>query len=315
MPSSNQSVIDKRGYIFSLPTLGLPDLAGEWVHVEVAIASKDAGILALNAGAYDAPRRFPCSQDSVIDVEYEGAVWILPLCAPEKSANDTEVFTLKARRHLASSLPDPKRIKLLDGLGMWCVEHQEGLASFKSSTKTPTAKKRPTEENEKAFWTSKFAALLIGLGPQAYDSKIFNARWMKLNTSAHLSGWHSAQGKEQPPADWAQSTENAFEEKWSAEVQAQALVEAVKGGASPDMDPPNFQLQARMKGEEVILEYACVFDDERGKRASEGKWKVVPPRAWRLGYELKFVNQVRKTYGKKPLTEEELPLARPTLGA
>lgn len=321
MPSSSKSVVDERGYVFCLPTLGMPDPAGEWVSIKVAMGTKEKAISLLNEGGYDAPRRFACNRYKIVAVDYESAVWILPFCAPEKKAKDTETFTLKVRRLPPADIPGASRLKVPDGLGMWSAFHPGGLNALQLTkeelrAKNSKASKPPTEADEKAFWSTDCASLTQDKDkPKTLSPSLFSIKWAKLSTSAHPLGWPSNKSKKDAPRStgWQHSPAEAFEDAWCTEAMAQAFIEAVQSSTPVSFVGPGIELQAHAEtgsNDVIVFEYAFSFGEE-APPSRKDQWKRVPTRAWKPGYELKFVNQVRESYGKKPIKENQLHLTRP----
>lgn len=326
MAPSHQSAVDPRGYIFKLPTLGLPDPNGQWVHIKVAIGLKHQAAAALQDPNVSAPRRYACDRYALVDLDYEGACFIIPLCLPELPSPATEVFTLRVRRHLAEDLPCDDRIKLPDGLGFfpWMPIPEEGISVFAGPAsikrKSSTAATPPTEADEKAFWENEYGELLRDW--DAEQSTIapdaFNASWGKLYTSSEPAGASiksTMKNKEfHHSSEWIHTPEDAFDEDWMVEALAKALIEAVKTSKPPvSREPPTISLQARTGkdgSDEVKFEYAFVFTSGDGAQPSNLKWKPIPTHAWKPGYELIFVNQVRGSLYKHPLSQEDLARSR-----
>lgn len=317
MPSAIN--LDQRGYIFAFPALGLPDPAGEWVHLKVGIGSKERAIPKLNDGASSAPRRFAGEESKVLDVEYEGAVWLLPLCAPQQAACDTEVFTIKARRVPAASFS--KCIELPNGLPMWYIKHLEGFAAFHTPSVDKAQPLQPPktarEDDEETFWACLLSSLLqVKDTSKKLPADFTIADWpSKLITTSHSA---SLGKKEQKPRrtrilDWRYHPNDALSQAWYLRAMTDSLLAA--GKKSTRIDPFAVGIIMRSTpGEEgtyeILFEYAFTFVEQSPVPPDE-QWKRVPLRAWNPGYELKFVNQVREMYGQEPLTEDEVTWARP----
>lgn len=90
------------GYLFLLPSLGLPDPAGEWVTIQAALTTNHLYALdALDkAKAMSSPRRMrsPSGETVTVDVEHEGALWLLPILEAREGEGDPQVFTMRVRR-------------------------------------------------------------------------------------------------------------------------------------------------------------------------------------------------------------------------
>lgn len=78
-PSASSFVVDPNGYLFKLPSLGLPDPAGEWVRVCGAIGSRDEAIrLVGDHKAADAPLRRIDGKYGIKELEHDGSIWFFP---------------------------------------------------------------------------------------------------------------------------------------------------------------------------------------------------------------------------------------------
>lgn len=92
--------VDGKGYRFTLPSLGLPDPAGQWVLVHGAVTTNQTDTLAAlskTSSNTQSAMRYPPGDCVTIDVTHEGALWVLPLL-DLKGSTDCETFTVKVRR-------------------------------------------------------------------------------------------------------------------------------------------------------------------------------------------------------------------------
>lgn len=162
-PSSNampKKAVSEQGYIFVLPSLGLPDPQGDWVTLKVAFGTRERAnqLIKDHDDSVELPRRYMSDRNSLMNLDYEGAMWILPLVAPQKQASEGEVFSVKARRMLSILMPEDYRPRLPKGVGRF--EHMgkdkkpgqappDRLAKAKSSVPA-------TQADEDAFWADMF---------------------------------------------------------------------------------------------------------------------------------------------------------------
>lgn len=323
MPS--QTLVDQRGYVFSLPTLGLPDPAGEWISIGAAIGTKEKAIDFVRRGAFNEPRRYACDREALVVVEFEGAAWILPFCAPQTRTTLTaESFTLKVRRLPLIDASEYSRIKLPDGLALWCATHPKGLSFFEPPeylrNKYSTASRPPIEADEQTFWHNIFTSPQQGaVGPKPLASGLLKVDWSsKLHSTSHPAAWQTCKDKrvDPVPMNWDYSPLEAFEPAWQNESLLQAINEARKLSKSPKIDHPALAVKAKTYkgGAEIAFLWAPTFG-EKAPEPREDQWRPIPTRAWKKGHELRFVNQVRVNYGLTPIKQDELHLARAAASA
>lgn len=141
MPSKRQLAIDMRGYIFQLPTLGLPDPEGDWVDLRVAIGTLQAATTATQDPSITAPRRYASASSlcSILDVGYEGALYFLPLLLPERPSPTTEVFTIRVPRLWPCDHWFPIRLFVPPGLQLFAWMPPPGVAAFEPPESTTSA--------------------------------------------------------------------------------------------------------------------------------------------------------------------------------
>lgn len=99
--------VDGKGYLFTLPALGLPDPKGEWIELQGAMTrnqldTMDALSKAKAKASGKAILHCPASDCVTVDVEHQDALWLLPLLNMDGDA-DPQVFSVKVRRVM---LPD-----------------------------------------------------------------------------------------------------------------------------------------------------------------------------------------------------------------
>lgn len=114
MPPSSQTVLDPNGYLYQLPSLGLPDPAGEWVRVLGAIGFKDDSLpLVESTKVEDVPilQRVQ-GEHGLIEVEYQDAIWFMPTAVALQSASRPKLFSVNVQRLPAAGAPPSPRSKL-----------------------------------------------------------------------------------------------------------------------------------------------------------------------------------------------------------
>lgn len=112
----HRTVIDGKGYSFKLPSLGLPDPAGEWVVVECCIAKPPSVLDDIFGGSSSGPSpfpptspppkrrmRFPFGDYTTIQVNHDHAIWYLPILGLSPEVGDDcykafEIFTVRVQR-------------------------------------------------------------------------------------------------------------------------------------------------------------------------------------------------------------------------
>lgn len=114
-------MLDERGFIFTLPRLGLPDpRLCEPVLVKAAIGPRAAALdllfnsSATSSAALQTRREGHISETGLVDIECRGSLWILPLLKPasnkrNKSNAEVEVFNINVKRLAPSFMPDAGR--------------------------------------------------------------------------------------------------------------------------------------------------------------------------------------------------------------
>lgn len=155
MPSKRQSITDSRGYIFQLPSLGLPDPEGHFVDLRVAIGTRQDATVALQDKNIAAPRRYASSQCTILPVEDEGALYFLPLVLPEHPSPKTEVFTIRVPRLWPCDHCWPIRLFLPPGLQLFAWMPPPGVVPFGPPAST-TSVTPATEADEKELWEELF---------------------------------------------------------------------------------------------------------------------------------------------------------------
>lgn len=95
------TIVDGRGYRFTLPRLGLPDPQGEWVLIEGATSAANLEMVKVPPTPANSTMRFPFGDCKTISVRHDGATWELPLLEA-KGEVDPFFFKVRVRRVLAT---------------------------------------------------------------------------------------------------------------------------------------------------------------------------------------------------------------------
>lgn len=101
MSFNYRTIVDGRGYRFTLPFLGLPDPYGDWVLIEVATSSTDLEMLKVPSKPINSSQlpsmRFPSGDCKTVSVKHDAAIWKLPVLG-KAGDDDPAFFTVKAKR-------------------------------------------------------------------------------------------------------------------------------------------------------------------------------------------------------------------------
>lgn len=299
----SHTLVDTRGYIFKFPTLGLPDVAGEWHLIQAAITNTDMATPRFFDGpASAAAPRYPVHGDGLLSLEHDDAVWIVPLLRPQQAFPETELFTLQARRERLTIMPRKRRPKTVDGGDMFIFPHAARLPGFDFSRLTEQDK-TPCEADEKAYWDKNLRGLLT----LRFD------REEPLPTPRSVVATRVSQKSELDDASeverlegWLQNPDSLLDQAWRLEAVKAAVDSATRAGTYLTPIGPAFAFGAtpQKKGNKVRFQYAVSVLEEF--KLDEVEWKQVPPHAFKPGAELKLVNQVRRIRGKEAMTQEEL---------
>lgn len=131
MPAKHHTAIDDRGYFFCLPSLGLPDSAGEWVTIRGAIGPMTAlpriKVKLGSAAAATPLRTPPASGWACKSIDLEGAVWLLPKSEATSAPNShsLELFTVKVWRTPSPSAAPPQKGKTAGQDILVCLEDSD----------------------------------------------------------------------------------------------------------------------------------------------------------------------------------------------
>lgn len=286
MPSTNQAVLDPRGYFFSLPTLGMPDPAGEWVPLKAAIAplemlSSIKYQFSSPASTTAAPLRTPPATNCTTRlIEYQHALWTLPKVPPKSSSpsssNEVELFTVNVKRTPLPSRPDPRVSKL--------ENHEQVVCLIGSTFKL--AGEGPRCPEELSLELKAMAVCCRNVDPPNSGPRQPTAAELDIEkeyTSKEMDG-------------------NLFNPEWCDEI------DLFKGVAGPGRKETHVQMRVHpqmdgdFRGMDYVLraegDFSPVRDDE---------WKPMPARAMLPGMQRCWVNMIRKLVGRGPLPPPPAP--------
>lgn len=158
------------GYRFVLPSLGLPDPKGEWVTIEAALTTTTNRLNAhktLSRAKYSSRCRMlsPSAGGVTVDVEHDGALWLLPILQPD-GKDDPQAFTLRVRRYPAPGTPaaaPPQNEDLLSDAAASLFPNGHKSASTSLASKaTPTRGATSSEASSSHRPLSHFSSSASG---------------------------------------------------------------------------------------------------------------------------------------------------------
>lgn len=293
--SRPQNFVDERGYAFMLPELGLPNPSGEWHMIQAAVGPKGLGTPAY---FYDAskkdPRRYASPSCGLLEVESEGALWILPIVTPLKTLPAIESFHVKARRVRLDTVPKKERLQFPDNVEAFVVYEEDpaaGETHDNAAAATSSRAATATEADEDTFWEHSLTSVF---SPERKKGRYE----VGMRQSKHTEEESKARLK------WLEAPDQALDQTWCQQQMLQAFQEAELTKVRGASFSPGFSLQAVPCGQSVRFEYAITT--RKGHPAQPHDWRPLPSRAFKPGKELIFVNQARQRLGKRAYTQQEL---------
>lgn len=105
--SPTQTAYEPHGFMLQLPSLGLPDPAGEWVTLRAATGTREECVALLTAWRpeEEVPLRPTETEFGTVKAQFQGAIWSIPT-AHAKTGSKSELFRVKIRRQLASAVSE-----------------------------------------------------------------------------------------------------------------------------------------------------------------------------------------------------------------
>lgn len=296
MPSSApQTAVWVRGYCFQLPPLGLPDPAGEWVPVRAAMGAQAACTPLLLDCCVEAPMRSsPDAQYDLFEIEYEDAIWFLPLL-PFPSSPDTEpdVFTIYiwrcpvtvATTSSRPRLPFPVRVMFVSPSAPRLECSPEYIGSADPSCMA----------NSKLF--------RICVDPTIAESQPTEGERVKWRINGEVDkAWEA----------WSAMGRGASNEVWMRQVHNDAVAAGLRKSTIFDAAKPIFRLRISPEydGDVRGFDYAlCREGDHSASRPED--WLPAPQHAFSPDFVRCGVNLLRLELGGRLFTKKEWP-PRPT---
>lgn len=276
--SPTQTVLDKRGYCFLFPALGLPDPEGEWVSLTAAIGSPDKVNPAIQDPNVVAPMRFPTGEEEIAEIEQSGAIWLVP-CLKSKEEDplkDPEFFTIRVRRiPAASALPNPKRVQIAGGRRPLFIQPRPTQLYFES----------------------------IGISTRPDDSPLSRDGGVNIGTEqedfSQSISWSGRHGET--------ITFFAFT-PWLQQVTTNLIIECLRAGTVKPCEGVRTTIKLRAhpaKNDDFrTLDYIARLAEDKSP-VREQDWKPLPAEATKPGVQRWCVNLARKSVNKQPISREE----------
>lgn len=281
MPAPQQAAIDDRGYFFSLPTLGMPDPAGEWVPLKAAIAPLEMNsCLKLefeSPATSTAPLRTPPTINCTTKlIEYQNALWVLPKVPPQRAPSHTpEFFTVKVWRKPLPAKPDLKATKIDNDEKLVCLAGTTDWQFFGRGSGPRTAE-------ELDFHVKAMAIGCRNVDPPSSGPRQPTAAELDIErefTKEELDG-------------------NIFTPEWCEEI------DLFKGTPAGTGRKKQTHVQMRVhpqehgdfRGMDYVLRAEGDFSPPR-----DDEWKPMPARATLPGVQRCWVNMSRWSMGRGPL--------------
>lgn len=153
--------MNERGYIFVLPSLGLVDPAGEWVSVKAAIttSARQSASVALQNPSLNGPPCYPSGEYTIVEAEYEGAVWFLPIVQHSEAAEagEPDFFTVQAQRVPFNAAIKIDRIKIPNKAQTICLKPpflgiDSSIDPSGDEVESDAAAEREEESKQRSAW-------------------------------------------------------------------------------------------------------------------------------------------------------------------
>lgn len=234
MPAAHQAAMDERGYIFVLPSLGLVDPAGEWVSVKAAIttSAQQRASLALQDPTLNGPSRYHSGEYTIVEAEYEGAVWFLPILQQSEAAaaEDPDVFAVQAQRVPLDAALNIDRIKIPNKTQTICLKPpfldlDRSINPSAGEPESDAAAGHEEESNERNPWDFARSRPRSASSSSSSESSFESESSSSSSPSAQLSKPSMPQEQDQEVESGEQSE---GEEKDAAEVKEQEQEPAVE---------------------------------------------------------------------------------------
>lgn len=299
MSPSSSSAVDKRGFFFVLPPLGLPDPGGQWCVLKAAIGVKKDVLLPLIQRDIQAlPLREKGDEDGLHAVDCRGAAWVFPLIKPSSSPRAAELFKVFVKR-LPPREVDALRVKLPPACD-W----------LRLPIETYAQQRQMDEQNSTP-------------APAQNLPELNGYHLVQWGTTAELTPdqtpwWEREEKVEGEMSEWdVLMRKNMFKEEWYEQVYAEKLREEAQRGKA--IDGATLRVRTRIhpaKNDDFrSLDYIVVTESEVIQHTAantpfpEHRWKPLPLNAMKPGAYRQNINIVRRDAGKRIFSREEWPPA------
>lgn len=307
--ASSQTIVDERGWSFQLPALGIPDPAGEWTPIRAAIGKREAcNSLLLDRGTR-APLRHLKGEYTVKEIEYEDAVWILPLLPSEGLDQEPYIFTVNVHRVRVSAAPETPRLKI--SIPVRIVFYN------------PVAQRLECNPDflglgdPAALAESELLRICIDPSPSQCNPATFATTLYGNMSNLTAAERKKRISEERDRAHEALSamSNDAVSEGWLREIYQDAVAAGLRRSPVFNEDRPIFKVRVSHEPDRDVrgLDYALVADDEDFTAPKGGNWLPVPPHAFTPEYVRAVVNLFRSGVGKRLFSKAEWPPPPTTL--
>lgn len=318
---------DTRGYLFHFPALGLPDPAGEWVRLKVAIGRRDECFERMLHSVLEGGHlREGTPAYKVIEIELNGAVWFLPTTMPLESDSELEIFQLDVHRMPASAAPPSVRGKGVDNATYVFIDRNgpHGKLRLEMGPLVPFERKPFSDEdmlkNLNVIGGAEFSIEGVQLYRHCNEPHL-HQRDPFPPTSASSRPQKKAES-ERAKADalvkahniWHLMTKGMLPEDFQRQVFGDAIAAGLLSPSTPFVPNPRQRLAAHIRvspepdGDLRGLDYALSsVDEDEEPPTDEAKWIPFPPRLAEENWVRCGVNLKRYEMGKRLLTKDDWP--------
>lgn len=299
----HQTMITPEGFLYALPKLGVPDPAGEWVRIQVAMGSKaDCARLLEGSEVDEAPLRILDALCGTIEIEHDGAVWFLPTSLEHLRSSTTssvEAFSVKVHRLPASTVPPANRVQM-PGENDWLyINKRAGQMGFGAF---PTMSEDLLQQ-----LGSKYAKVGLALFRKCADPLPIQcqpAAPLPQAKSADEAAKRREKEEEVSRVGWGLwygAAEHSIDKEWMQQLTQRA---------TSNMD---FRLRISPEEDEDVRGVDYVLCPEGDTRPDHFLgWRPLPAHVAEDRWALTGVNLKRHELGKKLFTKEEWHSRRPT---
>lgn len=317
MASDRVVATDANGYLFQLPSLGLPDPAGERVQVCGAIGPKDQCIaLVEGSDTSNAPLRQSNTKYNHLEVEYKGAVWRFPTALRCTGGSLPQLFSTKVQRVPAAKASIGTRTKLPDEVD-WIYMNKEAqqleMGQFRGSEKQLLDLHKTLGGQ---FTMKVLRHYRRCINPSSSEAEPIVPPIESNSPGAAAQRKKKTKGLEQAWTLWLSLSSSSISKDWLKQLHNDAVAAGLR--ESTDKFDSNDNLaRFRVSPEDDWdirgLDYALCSKDWSRPSAAEAEWLPVPEHAAEASWVRLGVNLMRYEVGRKLITKEEWPPRATTL--